>query len=267
MKKSSLKKTLLTSTMAFALAMGTAMPAFAAPLPNGDTGELLSTEINQDGSHNLAADAASTDQEYIPADGQNAVGASTNVGVYSRMGQLRVSVPTDIALALTMAGGDLAGPEARTQASTSNNDATEVGGTNTRLAASGYGIENLGGMDVKVTAVTATPEQNFELASAANKIGPGVAPTTGKIAALGISLTPSNYKGTAANNPPISLLKASGNFSGANGWTIAGATDENTPTILGITVGGGSSQVRGTIGNEAVTATKAVTISYQIGVA
>lgn len=256
MKKSSIKKTLLASTMAFALSAGMAMPAFAAtPLENGDEGALIAS----DGSA-IADGSQVTDQEYVPADGQNTASGNTEVGVFSRMGQLKISVPTKIALALTAGGGAISGPDARTAGSTSTNPSSE---TPTTRSGSGYGIENLGGMDVKVTTLTATPENRFSLATSVQSAT--TATPTGKDAALYLNMAVTGAKGAATNI--TSGVKA----TQTPNWVIPGATSDAsgtvTPSVLGIAITGSNSPLKGQVGKVALDATKALELTYTIGIA
>ncbi|WP_251211806.1 hypothetical protein [Adlercreutzia murintestinalis] len=258
MKKSSLKKTLLTSTMAFALAVGTAVPAFAAPLDNGDQGSIIGDQATADNLENQY-----TDQEYVPADGQTSItGAKTEVGVFSRLGQIKVSVPTKVALALTAAGGPISGPDPRTTASTTDQVADDTTPAVLR-SGSGYGIENLGGMPVKVSKVDAAVDAKFGLLTSAATSS--TAAPTGKTAGLALSLTPVANTAEGTSGAAITNLKATQNVT----WTIGRATEQGetvTPTVMGITIGGTNSQLAGSIGSEAVEATKALDITYTIGV-
>jgi hypothetical protein len=258
MKKSSLKKTLLTSTMAFALAVGTAVPAFAAPLDNGDQGSIIGDQATADNLENQY-----TDQEYVPADGQTSItGAKTEVGVFSRLGQIKVSVPTKVALALTANGGPISGPDARTAASTTDQVADDTTPA-VKRSGSGYGIENLGGMPVKVSKVDATMDTKFGLLT--NSANNTTAAPSGKTAGLYLILTPVADAATSTSGGAINGLKATQSVT----WNIGAATETGetiNPTVMGINITGSNSKLAGSIGSEAVEATKALDITYTIGV-
>lgn len=259
MKKSSLKKTLLASTMAFTLAMGTAIPAFAAnPLGNGDEGVLLDST-----GQTVATGAENTDMEYVPADGASTAGGKTDVGVFSRMGQLKVSIPTNIALALTAGGGAISAPDARTAPSTSTDATSEVP---VARQGSGYGIENLGGMDVKVTKLDAevskTTGSTFSLATGAQTSTSTTPPNT--VSALYLNMAVTGAKGSAAN------ITSGVKSTQAPNWVIPGAqSDENgvTPSVLGIAITGSNSPIKGQIGKVSTASTHALDLVYTIGIA
>lgn len=245
MKK--IKKSALAVSMACVLAMG-AVPAFAADA--GDEGAVL----GDDGTGNKVIEGAQwTDSVVTPTTG-NTASAKTEVGVFSQMGQIRVSVPTNVAMALTAAGGTMVGPSARTDASA---DATtdQENGPFQRLG-TGYGIENLSGMKLKVSNVAGATKTGFKFATAA-QTSTSRKPTGNDIANLYVTLTPTT--GTA-----VAGLAASGNTTN---WTIDNAVDENTPTVLGITLGGSNSPLNGQVGTDAVSATGAFDITYTIGLA
>lgn len=258
MKKSSLKKTLLTSTMAFALVMGTAVPAFAAPLDNGDQGSIIGDQATADNLENQY-----TDQEYVPADGTSSItGAKTEVGVFSRLGQIKVSVPTKVALALTSAGGPISGPDARTTASTTDQVADDTTPA-VKRSGSGYGIENLGGMPIKVSKIDVAVDQQFGLLTTAATSS--TAAPSGKKAGLALILTPVANASEGTSGSATQILKNTQNVT----WTIGRATEQGetvTPTVMGINITGTNSQLNGSIGTEAVEATKALDITYTLGV-
>lgn len=261
MKKSSLKKTLLASTMAFTLAMGTAIPAFAAnPLDNGDEGVLLDST-----GQTVATGNETTDMEYVPADGASTAGGKTDVGVFSRMGQLKVSIPTNIALALTAGGGAISAPDARTSGSTSTNATSE---TPVARQGSGYGIENLGGMDVKVTKLDAevskTTGSTFSLATTAQTSGSTTPANT--VSALALQMTVSGAKGTPTQINGTKFVAA----TQAPGWVIPGAQSDAsgvTPSVLGIAITGSNSPIKGQIGKVSTASTHALDLVYTIGIA
>lgn len=260
MKKSSLKKTLLTSTMAFALAMGTAMPAFADQLDNGDKGTIVGDQASVANPEHQY-----TDQEYVP----NAQGVlsdvKTEVGVFSRMGQIKVSVPTKVALALTAAGGKVAGPDARTIASTTD-QVDDGSGAALKRMGSGYGIENLGGMPVKVTGVAAAITTDFAWPTASTAAANSTTATSqGKISNLFLTMTPKFDASSGSSGTGITKLAASNNVT----WTIGRATEQGTsitPTVFGIAIEGTNSPIAKSVGSSAVETTKAMDITYTIGV-
>lgn len=256
MKNSSIKKTLLVSTMAFALSAGMAMPAFAVtPTGVGDEGALIAS----DGSA-IAGGSQVTDQEYVAEGTATEAAGKTEVGVFSRMGQLKISVPTKIALALTAGGGTISGPDARTSGSTSSNPSSE---TPTTRMGSGYGIENLGGMDVKVSKIDAATENTFTLVQTAQTATSTT--TTGKYANLYLNMAVSGAKGSA-NNITGGLKQTQ-----QTNWVIPGATSDTsgnvTPSVLGIAITGSNSPLKGQVGKVALNATKALDLTYTVGIA
>lgn len=93
------------------------------------------------------------DAEYTPSGSDSDVQAGSDIAMYSSVEQLRVSIPTNISLALTYDGGQFSAPSPRVQEEASvrsDTVADETSGTYYRKARSGYGIENLSDFDIYV---------------------------------------------------------------------------------------------------------------------
>lgn len=311
MKKTS--KVFGTVALSAVLAMGTAVPALAADKTSaGDAGYIVGSVEGDDGlptdTIDLGGEGVITDQEY-GADEDNSKqisGAKTEVGVYSSIGQLKVSVPTKMALALEMGGGEFAAPIARTEASMQGDlidpdkyqDGTIPVSALHYRTGSGYGIENLSGLKVKVTKVQGTERDGFKLKAKGTTTGKNTAATTyaagsskatgtnaATIADLCVSLLPSSATTTSDNLAEVILsttATSAPTTAGANktawdkNWTIdrattAGSVEDGTftinPVVKGIVVSGSSTQVDDGIGETAITATPAFDIVYTIGVA
>lgn len=301
MKKTS--KVFGTVALSAVLAMGTAVPALAADKTSaGDAGYIVGSVEGDDGLPTDTidlGDGVTTDKEYgADVDNNKQIsGAKTEVGVYSSIGQLKVSVPTKMALALEMGGGEFAAPSARTQPSVEGgliNPDEYQGATEIPVSAlhyrtgSGYGIENLSGLKVKVTKVQGTERDGFALKAkgtgktAANTYTKDSKKATGSVADLCVSLLPD---GLAPGNTAEVILTATGTSAPTSGngvtpwnnaWTIDRATTTGSvengdfvinPVVKGIVVSGSSTAVDGTIGETAITSTPAFDIVYTIGVA
>lgn len=101
----------------------------------------------------FAEPVVSADEEYTPTGSSAEVGAGSDIAMYSSAAQLRFSVPTNIALALTYEGGHFSAPAPRTQEEASVSAGTDGGdgaSATQRKARTGYGIENLSEFDIYV---------------------------------------------------------------------------------------------------------------------
>lgn len=244
----------------------------------------------------LAVPVVGADAEYSPSGSDSDVQAGSDIAMYSSVGQMRVSVPTNVAIALQYDGGFFAGPDKRTQENAStvtDKIADEASGTYYRKANSGYGIENHSSFDVYIidwegSTKVIDPETGVEKPTGFS-LNKGIKyledgsitfdtenTTEGYISDLYVELVCDSEKHWLTLT---SLSKEEGletplhtpdaiKVDLTRHWKIAAATlnesNEIVPTVFGIDIRGANSAVTAPIPDSAVKAQHAFTIKWTI---
>jgi len=218
------------------------------------------------------AEDGSADVEYDEVDDDGSIGAGTDLGLYGSVSQLRVSVPTRIALAVNIPDQTLTGPAPRTAEGVSVDEGTAQDGTAVRLG-TGYGIENYSSFDLVVTSIAGSCAGNpfsFDSWDWGPDSRPVIHDTTtpGNITDLFIRIE--NHEHPAVDGGWDVLLREGDSAvqpQGLRDFTIAGATMADgrlKPGILGLNVHGSCTPVIDQMATEATTATDAFTITYTL---
>ncbi|WP_165253288.1 hypothetical protein [Adlercreutzia sp. ZJ304] len=225
-----------------ALAMGCAVPAFAADLGSGD-----------------GTVDASTDNPVVNS------AVSTDVKVKARISQIDVTVPLNVTIVADAAGGPLGVPSEGIKTFTAQNTAD----------ISGYRIENESSFPVAITNIATTDSSSgdWKLVSTINN-----ASITGAVGDLAIKLEPSdavnkdsedsdlttgtkNEGNKATGATPIDLATGSNDPK----WTVAAKPNEQqTASIMGLKMSGSGSELQGVSSALTTTGVDAFRITFTV---